>query len=245
MLERFRDSDEPFLTAVWSNLCFATFAVPPELLRDRVPEPLELETRDGDAFVSLVAFDFEETKVWKVGWPGFRAFPEVNLRFHVRYGDHRGVMFIRELVPQPFVAWLAGVFYHEPYESTPMESHVHRHDGTLEVRHEWTYGGSIHRFRMRAHDEPALPDDDSDEARFTQPRYGFGTNAEGEPIAYEVQHPDWETYPVESCKIDVDWGQVYGRDWSVLDDRGPIALALARGSEIEVHSKLSLDELED
>ena len=54
-----------FLTARWSNLCLFTYAVPPALLRPRVPPGLELDRREGlegEAFVSLVAFDFLETQ---------------------------------------------------------------------------------------------------------------------------------------------------------------------------------------
>src|SRR5262245_23022935 len=85
-----------FLTARWSNLFLATDAVPPALLRPRLAPGLDLDTRDGQAFVSLVAFDFLDTRVLGVPWPGYRNFPELNLRFYVRHGGERGVMFIRE-----------------------------------------------------------------------------------------------------------------------------------------------------
>ena len=77
----------PFLTATWSNLILLTYDAPPELLQHRLPGELELDTRDGDAFASLVAFDFLDTRVLGVAWPGFRSFPEVNLRFYVRRKD--------------------------------------------------------------------------------------------------------------------------------------------------------------
>ena len=57
-----------FLTARWSNLFLATYAVPEELLRPRLPEGLELDRPDGQCFVSLVAFDFLDTRV--LGVPG-------------------------------------------------------------------------------------------------------------------------------------------------------------------------------
>jgi len=57
--------------------------------------------------VSLVAFDVRDTRVRGVAWPGLRDFPEVNLRFYVREGDRRGVVFIRELVPSRAVALVA------------------------------------------------------------------------------------------------------------------------------------------
>ena len=57
----------PFLTAEWRNLFLATYAVPPSLLRTHLPAGLELDTRDGNAFVSLVAFQFIHTRVLGYG----------------------------------------------------------------------------------------------------------------------------------------------------------------------------------
>src|SRR5438270_13540279 len=85
----------PFLTARWSNLCLLSYAVPPTLLENRLPAGLELDTRDGQAFVSLVAFDFLDTRVFGIPWPGYRNFAELNLRFYVRQGEERGVVFLR------------------------------------------------------------------------------------------------------------------------------------------------------
>lgn len=74
----------PFLTARWSNVFLATYAVPPEVLERRLPAGLALDSRGGQAFASLVAFDFLDTRVLGVSWPGYRNFSEINLRFYVR-----------------------------------------------------------------------------------------------------------------------------------------------------------------
>ena len=112
----------PFLTARWSNLSLFTFAVAPERLAPRLPAGLELDTRNGRAFVSVVGLDFQKTRVLGVGWPGFRAFPDINFRFYARRGDQRGVVFIREIVSHRFVAWLARTCYGEPFVSAPLDS---------------------------------------------------------------------------------------------------------------------------
>src|SRR6516165_5771072 len=97
----------PFLTARWTNLFLATYPVSPQLLLPRLPRGLALDTRDGNAFVSVVAFEFLDTRVLGVPWPGYRNFTELNLRFYVRHGGDRGVVFVREFVPHHLVAWLA------------------------------------------------------------------------------------------------------------------------------------------
>src|SRR3954471_19004784 len=113
-----------FLTARWSNLCLLTYAVPPALLEPRLPRGLSLDLRDGQAFVSLVAFDFLDTRVLGVPWPGYRNFPEINLRFYVRHREERGVVFVREFVPRRLVAFLARAIYGEPYVAARMTSQI-------------------------------------------------------------------------------------------------------------------------
>jgi uncharacterized protein len=74
----------PFLTAEWRHLCLVTYAVDAALLMPRLAPGLELDTREGRAFVSLVAFDSLNTRVKGVKWPWHVNFPEINLRFYVR-----------------------------------------------------------------------------------------------------------------------------------------------------------------
>src|SRR5262249_58326885 len=102
----------------------AADAVPDDRPRPALPPGLELDRRDGRAFASLVAFDFLDTRVLGVPWPGYRNFPEVNLRFYVRRGGERGVVFVREFVPARLVAWLARQIYNEPYTALRMSSTV-------------------------------------------------------------------------------------------------------------------------
>src|SRR5579885_2376605 len=131
----------PFLTARWSNLCIFTYAVPPSLLQARLPPGLELDTRDGNGFVSLVAFDFLDTRVLGVGWPGYRNFPELNLRFYVRLGEERGVVFLREFVPGRLVTALARLIYNEPYRATSLQSVVDDRSDKIRVEHRLRWNG--------------------------------------------------------------------------------------------------------
>src|SRR5262249_15991609 len=112
----------PFLTATWSNLFLATYVAPTELLEPRLPPGTTLDALQGNGFVSVVAFEFLDTRVGGVAWPGYRNFAELNLRFYVRRGDERGVVFVREFVPQRVVAWLARRLYNEPYLAAPLRA---------------------------------------------------------------------------------------------------------------------------
>ncbi|MCI0703615.1 MAG: DUF2071 domain-containing protein [Planctomycetia bacterium] len=226
-----------FLTARWCNLILANFAVLEELLRSLVPPGCELDRRDGSCWASLVGFQFLGTRVLGVGWPGFRNFPEWNLRFYVKHGEARGVCFVREFVPQWTVATLARVLYNEPYRSASMSMSVKDEPDTLTATYTVKWGGRVHSL-FAVGSKPAIrASSDSAEHWFKEHSWGFGTSRRGKLIRYEVNHPEWDVYPVREFAVDVDWAKLYGPEWSALNGIQPASVVLAAGSEISVYPK--------
>ena len=223
-----------FLTANWSHVCLLTYACPQHLLLPHCPPDTALELRDGNAHVSLVAFDFLQTRVFGIGWPGFRNCPEINLRFYVTHGDRRGVVFVREYVPSPLVAWLARRLYNEPYLAADMTSEVTRDQANLTVTHRLSLAGTNNTLRVTADPTARLPAPDTLEHHFKEHQWGFGTSRSGNQVLYEVRHPHWQVFPVESFDLDWNWGQVYGPDWAFLQQQEPLSVILAAGSGVEV-----------
>src|SRR5262245_48416190 len=168
-----------FLTARWENLFLATYAVPPSLLEKRLPAGLALDTRDGSAFVSLVAFEFLDTRVLGVGWPGYRHFAELNLRFYVRRGADRGVVFVREFVPQRLVAWVARWLYNEPYLAAPISAERDESDDSITMDYRLRYAGREHSVHVEAGKPAFRPADDSAEHFFKEHHWGFGVTRRG------------------------------------------------------------------
>jgi hypothetical protein len=224
-----------FLSATWSNLVLATFETPEELLRPRLPRGLELDRRDGRCFVSLVAFDFLNTRVLRVPWPGYRHFPEINLRFYVRHGEQRGVVFVREFVPKRLIAFMARTLYNEPYLATPMRSSVVESDADIRVEHQIEFASRTHRIVARGSKPAVTCSNDSVEHFFKEHEWGFGVVG-GHVQRYRVVHPIWETYPATDFEIDVDWAALYGSEWGFLRNTSPYSVVLAIGSAIEVYT---------
>jgi uncharacterized protein YqjF (DUF2071 family) len=224
-----------FLTARWSNLFLATYAAPEELLRPHLPPGLEFDRRDGQCFVSLVAFDFLDTRVLGIPWPGCRNFPEMNLRMYVRHGDQRGVVFIRELVPVRLVASMARLLYNEPYLATPMQSKVTDEPDQIRVTHEIEFGSRTHKLATTGSKPSFEPKPDSVDHFFKEHEWGFGV-VRGHTKRYRVNHPIWSVYPVIDWNVDIDWATLYGAKWQVMQDAKPYAITLAAGSAIEVYA---------
>ena len=76
-----------FLTAEWKQLLMLNFAVDPALLRPFLPAGTEIDSFEGRTYVSLVGFQFNDTRVAGFAIPFHRSFEEVNLRFYVRRSE--------------------------------------------------------------------------------------------------------------------------------------------------------------
>jgi uncharacterized protein YqjF (DUF2071 family) len=227
----------PFLTARWQNLFLATYPVPSALLEPRLPPGLALDLRDGQAFVSLVAFEFLDTRVFGTPWPGYRDFAELNLRFYVRHGDERGVVFLREFVPRRLIAWMAKRLYNEPYLAAPVAADRREAADGIDMLYRLRFAGRDHRIEVSGAKPAHRPGDDSVEHFFKEHRWGFGVTRGGRTLRYEVAHPVWDVYPVRRYALDFDFGAVYGPEWAFLAREQPVSTILAVGSAISVYPK--------
>ena len=76
-----------FLSASWRNLVMANYIVDPSLLKSYLPCQTELDSFNGEHYLSLVAFLFDKVKIRGIAFPFHTSFEEVNLRFYVRYKE--------------------------------------------------------------------------------------------------------------------------------------------------------------
>jgi uncharacterized protein YqjF (DUF2071 family) len=77
----------------WYDLLLAHWPVRAEDLRTMIPEPLEVDSHDGVAWVSIVPFRMQNVRVRGIPRACGLTFPELNLRTYVRHGQRSGVFF--------------------------------------------------------------------------------------------------------------------------------------------------------
>lgn len=229
-----------FLTAKWQNLILANYPVPRELLAPRLPPGIELDEWQGQHWCSLVGFQFLDTRVLGISWPGFRHFPEWNLRFYVRRSKERGVCFVREFVPQWFVATVARLIYNEPYRAAAMTMQIDTSDTQLTADYTVRWNGQTHRLKATGKQPAIHSGPETLEHWFKEHSWGFGVTHFGSTLRYEVQHPEWQVYPVENFTAEVDWARLYGAEWACMNGVAPASVVLAVGSEVSVFPKGTL-----
>jgi uncharacterized protein YqjF (DUF2071 family) len=183
----------------WSSPLFCSWRLPPDRVRPLVPAELELDLRDGEAWVSLVPLEMEKVGLEKpkLPLPSLEPFPEVNLRTYVRHNGVAGVYFLSLECGQLMVDLGAKLLFHLPYH--PADVSIGR-DG------EWFHcesegkspGGAPARFdcRYRPIGEPARPGPGSLEEFLTE-RYSMFVVDRGKVLRGDVKHEPWRVQGAE------------------------------------------------
>ena len=232
----------PFLTATWQHLVMLNFAADPAVLEPLVPRGVVLDDFDGQHFVSIVGFQFLNTKVRGIPALCYSNFDEVNLRFYVRreVGSEvrRGVVFVKEAVPFPIVAWVANRIYHEHYVSAQMSlsmaMSIKPHAGHASMQYGWKHGGRWHTIGASTSCEPTLPDPGSLTSFITEHYWGYTKRRDGRTSEYKVEHPPWRVWPAERSEYDIDAAGFYGPAFAKMLSEPPVSAFVAEGSPVAV-----------
>lgn len=234
----------PFLKAEWKNLVMANYIVDAEVLKPYIPLHTELDTFNGNIYISLVAFMFAETRIMGFKIPFHVDFEEVNLRFYVRHnhnGDwRRGVVFIKEIVPKYAISFVANNLYREKYCTMKMNHAIHETTDDFTFEYKWRYQNKWNQLKAST-SKTALPMLENSEAHFIAEHYwGYSKYDDQTTFEYEVQHVPWNIYPLKEYAIDCNFKGIYGDSFSFLQNRVPESVFVAQGSPIAVLHKRKL-----
>ncbi|MEL7530494.1 MAG: DUF2071 domain-containing protein [Bacteroidota bacterium] len=225
---------QTFLQAQWRNLIMANYEIDPAVLKPYLPYGTELDTWQGRHYISLVGFMFMDTKVLGFKIPGHVNFEEVNLRFYVKRGEKRGVVFIKEIVPRIAITLVANTLYKEHYVTRRMKHEWVEDQNELRVRYEWKEKGQWQYMQVDADPKGQSLEMGSEEEYITEHFWGYTRKSDRKSGEYEVAHPAWQIHPVRDFELQMDVNQVYGSQFAPSIAQGPRSVFLAQGSEIKV-----------
>ncbi len=221
----------PFLTARWKHLLLANYTIDPAVISDLVPHGTAMDHHCDHAYISLVAFRFEGTRVAGVPVPFHRTFEEVNLRFYVaplKDPSIRAVTFVKEIVPRRVIPWVANTLFSENYVAMPMAS---QHEP---ASHRYAWGESLeNHFSANVNGELAVPATGSVAEFITEHYWGY-TRAKRSTLEYQVRHPTWQGCEISQYRLEVDFGRLYGKRFAFLSSQTPDSVLYAAGSEVAV-----------
>jgi uncharacterized protein YqjF (DUF2071 family) len=234
-----------FLTARWIRLAMLNYEVDPGILRNLVPAGTELDTWEGRCFVSVVGFQFRDTRVRGLAVPFHRDFEEVNLRFYVKRtvdGEvRRGVVFVKEIVPLRAVAFVANVLYGEKYVALPTFCEDRIDGESRSLAYGWHHDGRRCRLALTAEGDRYLPGEHSEEAFITEHYFGYARQRDGSTLEYQVEHPRWNVWRARDPELTCDAAALYGASFASPLSARPTSSFIADGSEIVVRRGVLLD----
>jgi uncharacterized protein YqjF (DUF2071 family) len=228
-----------FLTAAWNKLMMVNYEIDPSLLQSFIPAHTQLDLWNGKCFVSLIGFMFEHVKVKGFSIPFHKNFEEINLRFYVSHGKgdnlKRGVVFIKEFVPKPAITFVANTIFRENYATKKMYHNWQNNIQSLQIEYALL---DIKKHTMHISCENKLQDIEPNSIQefIAEHYWGYAKVDSIYSNAYEVTHPKWQVYPTINYSIDFDFKELYGPQFSSLNNQNPHSVFLAEGSAIAVKS---------
>lgn len=230
-----------FLKANWENIIMANYAVAPEVLQPFLPRGVELDLYKGKAYVSLVGFMFNDTKIFKIPIPYFGSFEEINLRFYVKRKEgeieKRAVVFINETIPYRVVAWIANKLYKEHYTTIPTKHTIKIKDENKQIEYYWKINKVWNSIVVNATTENNEMQKGSFEEYIFEHYFGYTKIDEANTEEYSISHPSWKINTIKDYKINCNFGAMYGNPFENLTNTKPDSIFIAEGSSVSVDWK--------
>lgn len=212
------------------------YEVPAAILKPFIPPYVELDLWQGKAVVSMVGFQFNDTKVFGIRWPLHTHFDEVNLRLYVKHFDgkgwKRGVAFVSEIVPRRIIAYMANTLYNEHYQAMPVRHQLLQTNDEINIQYEWKFRNRWNSLGVTAAYKPAAIIPGSEEQFILEHYWGYNELNPETTIEYGVEHPTWETFAIKSYQADFDIEALYGKSFVPYLSVAPQSVVLAKGSDV-------------
>jgi uncharacterized protein YqjF (DUF2071 family) len=182
----------------WADLLFVHWRVPAAALRPLVPDELEVETFDGEAWLAITPFRVGGLRLrGTLPLPALSSFPELNVRTYVTDGKKPGIYFLSlDAGSGPAVA-AARRFYRLPYFRARMTAR--RRGSHVVFSSIRTEAGSFPR-AFRASYRPTGPVSNPDPGTleyFLTERYCLYAYESRSLYRAEIHHAPWPLQPAE------------------------------------------------
>jgi len=197
---RRRPDGRPVMLQRWGKLLFAHWTMPAGALVGKLPEGVELDLFQGQAWVGVVPFTMWGVRAsFLPPVPGLSSFHEINVRTYVRVGGIPGVWFFSLDASNPLAVHAARLAYHLPYYHADIEieeqatrlryrsTRTHRNAPAASFDAAWKFG------------EPLGESRPGTLQHFLTERYCLFAEHRGRLFRGPVHHPPW---PLRAARLE-------------------------------------------
>jgi uncharacterized protein YqjF (DUF2071 family) len=181
----------------WNNALFLHWKVPFEQLRQLVPKELNLDSFDGDFYVSLVAFTMQRIRPKYLPSIKFISdFDEINIRTYIDNNNKKGVYFLNIEAGKELSVFIAKKLSGLPYEKSNIkrtnnnyQSHNTKKKFQLNVEFE---------IREKLIDKTELD-------KWITERYCLYVDIDDKIYRYDIHHKEWEIKNIELKNLNLNY----------------------------------------
>jgi uncharacterized protein YqjF (DUF2071 family) len=183
--------DRPVLIQDWRDLAFVHWRYEPAAVQAILPDGLEVDTFEGEAWVALVPFRMVRIRPpWGPSLGPLTTFPETNIRTYVRGPDGgHGVWFCSLEITRLVGVAVARTLFRVPYTWAAMDMEVTEHDVRYRSRRRWPAPRTA---RSDVVVRPGAPAEPTPLLDFLVNRWrAYTTDRQGEVSFSPVAHEPW------------------------------------------------------
>lgn len=184
------------MTQEWHELLFLHWPVPAVWLEGQIPEELELDLFNGEAWIGVVPFLAKGTRLrFGPPIPGVSQYLELNVRTYVKFQGKSGVYFFSLDADSPLAVAVASFGRFLPYRTARMNTRQLGPRKTFES--SCIEPGWFPEVLRLAYKEIAGPIQASPLEIWLTERYCLWTKPKNRLYRVDIEHPPWELQHVE------------------------------------------------
>lgn len=182
----------------WNDVIFIHWEVPISILSKLIPKSLKIDTFDGKAYVSLVAFTMQKIRPRYLPSLSFISdFHEINIRTYVSNENKKGVYFLNIEAQKYLSSFIAKKISGLPYEKSDMIRTENNYSSIntdrnfyLKLNYKIDNGSCIIKSQLD---------------KWLTERYCLFLEDENDIYKYEIHHKEWELKNVFVNKLELNY----------------------------------------
>jgi len=171
----------------WHQVLLLHWKIDPKLLLRLIPEHLQLDTFDGSAYISIIAFNVENFRSSAGKLPFISSFQEINVRTYVTCNGIKGIYFFSLYADKLLAVIGAKLFYRLPYRSATIE----KQEKVLRAQ------GNYLRLKV-SYETGALINDRTPLDIWLSERHAFYQQIKNKVYRCDIHHREW---PLEKVSV--------------------------------------------
>ena len=218
-----------FMSGEWKDLIMSTYEIDKSIIEPYLPKNTEIDFYKNKALLSMIAFTFSKVKFFGIRVPFHQYFGQINFRFYVKskIDGAKGVVFVKEFAPKPFIACIANWLYNEPYHYKKIR--FKKIIDNNQIKLNYSFRGSKIDIESKLQTSQLI---NNTFEHFVVDRYiAFIKNHIGKTFQYKIYHKPWEVYNLKSINIDKTILNLLPKEFKNLKH---ISTCYVKGSSIEV-----------